>query len=505
MCPVPLGAFVRLTRLHCDGSTAMFTGRYRLIDRFVRLEHKGYCLLINSFYPRNRYLLPASLKAVLDYFALPRDQREACAFVCERYGASHPDWEQIIEKVISDLIRMKILVPLEFNEWRRLDVLRRFKERDARISTLYIVPTLRCNLACKYCFILQNRLPSTKRKRVAWKTVTRAVDHFFDQYAAARRTRCRPMVIFYGGEPLMERELVGRIAKYILASKQRYGITRDIELVLTTNGTLLDRKAIGMVARYGIKVAVSFDGVPEHTNSMRRDCGGRTEGVATRVLRGIRLLEEANIPHGISMTLWRHNQDYRPGLRWIAEHLKTRDIGFNFYHPFLTESGQKHVQSMYTRAFMRRLIRDTAKMGFRFVQLVADKYLFDRCLPVLEPCPVSQGQMVVHPDGYVGNCHATLGSKTDFINWDGLPRDLNTHDLWRRERRNGPLYRRDCYLKCDYFTVCGGGCMYDAEVLYGSRFATNPTYCNLTKASMQVFAEKLIDRHLAGKGGPDPC
>jgi len=481
----------------------MLSARYRLIDKFVRLEHSGYLLLINSFYPRNRYLLPIFLKELLDYFALPRGAEETIAFVRERYSSTHPEWEQIIAKTIPDLVRLKLLVPLAFNEWRRLDDLRKYKERNARISTLYIVPTLGCNLACKYCFILQGRTVDVKRKTVEWKTVTKAVEHFFRQYTTGRKAHGQPLIIFYGGEPLVERELVGRIAKYIRARGRRYGIP-DLELVLITNGTLLDQKAVEMVARSGIKVAVSFDGLPEHTRELRQDCTGSTEGVSARVLRGIRLLEEANVPHGLSLTLWRHNQDYKPILKWIAENLKTRELGINLYHPFPSDAGQTEVQSMYTRRYLRRLIRDTAKMGFRFMQLEADKSLFDRCLPILEACPVSRGQMVVHPDGYIGNCHSTLGSKTNFILWESVPRDLNSHEFWRRERKNGPLYRRDCYLKCDYFTQCGGGCPYDAELLYGSRFAINPTYCNLTKASMQFFAEQLIDRHLAG-GGSTSC
>lgn len=64
-------------------------------------------------------------------------------------------------------------------------------------------------------------------------------------------------VVFLGGEPLLEMDLIRRAVEYLRRARRR---GRRIEISLSTNGLLLDREAARFFARHRVKVQLSFDG-----------------------------------------------------------------------------------------------------------------------------------------------------------------------------------------------------------------------------------------------------
>lgn len=109
--------------------------------------------------------------------------------------------------------------------------------------------TQKCNLKCKYCFVVQQPLEMT------YTTAKDAVD-FYAQNAVAEAVD--PQVTFFGGEPMLKyEEVVKPIVEYIRAT---YG---DYDLSITTNGTLLNEERLRFLKDNDVGLLLSIDGDKE--------------------------------------------------------------------------------------------------------------------------------------------------------------------------------------------------------------------------------------------------
>ena len=451
--------------------------KYRQIAQYIATEKKGHFFLVNSFFPQNRYVLPASLMPVFNMFKIARE----IADISET-------------PLIKDLIQLKFLVPEDFNEKKRLAHFRNLKRKQESVATLYVIPTLKCNLRCKYCFIYQGG--TDQPKTISWPLLKKAVNYFFDQYKKGYQKK-QINIVFYGGEPLLELGLIKKTIKFVGQKKDRIGLTAKISFILITNGTLIGQKAAKMLKEYGVKIGISFDGMPETTDKMRVFRAGGETPASSAIMKGIEVLKRAGLSPQLAITLFSHNLTaFKENLSWLRSKLDIKDFDISFYHPPSKSNGGRKMPIKYSINFLKSAIRLFNDLGSTFAKYELYKDQFHKFEPILFDCGATRGQIVVHPDGCIGNCVATLKSKKDFIKMDDLPKNLREHPVWRSDAESGPLYREECYLKCPYFSMCSGGCIYDSEAIFGSEKANNPTFCNLTKASFEILAEECIDQYL---------
>ena len=108
-----------------------------------------------------------------------------------------PDYGQLLDK----LIAKKILISSE-DEDRRMLLHRKSKSQAMqKISLMYFVPTDQCNYSCRYCFV-ENKV---EQHTMMTQAVSRSgIDYFASQSRGAREVK----VIFYGGEPLLNKPVV---------------------------------------------------------------------------------------------------------------------------------------------------------------------------------------------------------------------------------------------------------------------------------------------------------
>ncbi len=121
-----------------------------------------------------------------------------------------------------------------------------------RLLTLEV--THRCNLACEYCCFGEHYDRSRKGSAAAMslETAKQAVSEFLSHKPA------RGAIGFYGGEPLMEFELIKEIVDFAEDLAKQHGI--DSHFSMTTNGTLLSDEKIHYLAAHNFSVMISLDG-----------------------------------------------------------------------------------------------------------------------------------------------------------------------------------------------------------------------------------------------------
>ena len=116
--------------------------------------------------------------------------------------------------------------------------------------------TDRCNLACRYCYQRHGT------NRMMFETVMAAIEE-------CTRDTENPGIIFFGGEPLLEEELIFRV----IAECERRAPLR-YHYKVTTNGTLMTDEFLAKANAARLHVAVSFDGTPSAHDRHRLDSRG---------------------------------------------------------------------------------------------------------------------------------------------------------------------------------------------------------------------------------------
>jgi len=132
-----------------------------------------------------------------------------------------------------------------------------------------------CNLRCTYCYT-----GDKFSRSMTLQTAKTAVDR-----ALASLIPCGILDLgFFGGEPLIEARLIREILDYAREQAE----LRDMDLVatMTTNGTVTDPDAWGLLTDPGLNVSVSHDGLPELHDRHRVDTAGKgSSAVVERTLR----------------------------------------------------------------------------------------------------------------------------------------------------------------------------------------------------------------------------
>ncbi|MBV8278599.1 MAG: radical SAM protein [Verrucomicrobia bacterium] len=157
----------------------------------------------------------------------------------------------------------------------------------------------RCNLNCSYCYVY-NMADSTWASRPPLMTdevFELALGRILQQCQATGQKQFR--IGFHGGEPC----LIGadRFDGWCARIRAVLGGLVRLSLVIQTNGTLLDGRWVDALRKHRVSVGISMDGPKEIHDTARVDRGGR--GSYERVERGLRLLQEAEIPYGVGCVI----------------------------------------------------------------------------------------------------------------------------------------------------------------------------------------------------------
>mgnify|MGYP005850284173 CR=1 FL=1 len=131
-----------------------------------------------------------------------------------------------------------------------------------------------CNLRCHYCYVHKQ-----SRKDMALSTAEAVVDR------AAKRG-AKVGLSFFGGEPLLKKELIRNTVRYAKEREEKTGCAFHFKI--TTNGTLLDEEFLDFCAKNRIMVALSMDGTKEAHDAHRMTNEG--EGSFERVKKAAGML-----------------------------------------------------------------------------------------------------------------------------------------------------------------------------------------------------------------------
>jgi len=168
--------------------------------------------------------------------------------------------------------------------------------RLANCVSLILGVTEECNFRCRYC-VYSGKYGGERThtdKKMSLETAQKAVDFFFDlvNRPERRKKRYHIYIGFYGGEPLLEFDLVKKVIAYTKKAARENGLDRRLGILyrLTTNGYFLDEEKGDFFARENVLVDVSLDGPEiEHDKFRVHRDGHPTWKTVMKNLENIRL------------------------------------------------------------------------------------------------------------------------------------------------------------------------------------------------------------------------
>ena len=160
-------------------------------------------------------------------------------YLKQRYGAKYPV-EEVEEayKELKELCDNGLLYTKD--DYRNIPGIE-LKNHVIKAMCLHVCHD--CNLRCGYCFAHTGDFGG-RRMLMDEETAKRAVD-FLVRNSGARRNL---EIDFFGGEPLMNMDVVKKTVEYIKENEESWG--KQINLTITTNGVLLDDENLEYINKY---------------------------------------------------------------------------------------------------------------------------------------------------------------------------------------------------------------------------------------------------------------
>lgn len=478
--------------------------RLRRIDKHITFEHNDIVYLVNTYYYKNIIkLFDKEALLILDLFSIPLSFDAYLRNFQETFGINLVKPNQGDVQRANDLfhftkllIDKKILVHELFNEH---DQIRKYQARAwdllVKPHAILIVASLKCNLRCPGCCLFSHEMLENMPAHMTKDVFDR---HFkFVLTNLPKRDYSTLTFKFYGGEALLNKKLVNYGARTIRQHQKQGSFgKRDIKIVLTTNGTLIDEDVVRMVKKYNMNIGVSLDGVGKSNDAQRIFPNGK--GTFRAIVKGINLLKANAVHYSLSVTIGPANIDAMPDdLAWMANNLNNPPIFLNVMQgidnggdPFSKLSDQEFFSKMhaiYDRIKHLNLWEGRIKSYCRWARNEVPPFPF-YCIAV------SSGQYVLRPDGKIGFCnHTILGGDEAQYRWPKDVTELLKINAFPDWRGRSPLFMSECFSHCPYFALCPGGCAKRAREINGSVFSTSTEQCRVER----FFIERGIIESLA--------
>lgn len=408
------------------------------------------------------------------------------------------DYDTAPDSIKNEVLQLKKWKILTCSEGEDDKVLEYIKSRipSPAISVCYMILSEQCNLACKYCFLGNN--DSEKRKQfdlqnMSIETADNAIEYFLRQLRLSGLDfeREKPVVIFYGGEPMVNYPVLVYIAEKLISLRKTEKCLKNLEMSIVTNGLLLDDEKILKLKDLGIGIAISIDGFTEQENEMRVDKNG--EIVFKKILKKITRCQELGINVSLSVTLSEETIKNKENIIKLVEKYGIKSFGFNI----MMSSDTFVIPDSYNEAAAQFIIDEfiqLRELGIYEDRMMRKLDAFSKAQVYYSDCAAtSGGQIVIAPNGKVGICHGCLHDKKYFVSdVSDKTFDCREDENFNEWSQRTPVNNEEC-LDCPALGICGGGCPLNAMYLNEGNtiHSIDTRFCNHAKKTLNFLVHDL--------------
>ncbi len=313
-----------------------------------------------------------------------------------------------------------------------------------------------CNLACKYCFAEEGEYHGGARELMSLETGKKAFDFLVAQSGNRRNLE----VDFFGGEPLLNWQVVKDLVAYGHELEQTHD--KHFRFTMTTNGVLLNDEIMDFCNKEMKNVVLSIDGRKEVHDRMRPFRGGQGsyDIILPKLLKFAKQRKELGLEHYVRGTFTHWNLDFAKDVLDLADQgfeeisiepvvappeedyaIRPEDV------PYLCEQYDYLLEEMIKRKKEGR--------GFTFYHFMIDLSGGPCVYKRLSGCGAGSEYLGVTPKGEFFPCHQFVGIDQFCL---GNVNDGVTRPDLVEEFKKVNVYTKDDCKTCFSRFYCSGGC-----------------------------------------------
>lgn len=417
-----------------------------------------------------------------------RSKEEIILELCDKYPEITAD---DIEEIFQDIEELKKEGKL-FSEDKFKDLQIDIKARPTQLKALCLHIAHDCNMCCKYCFAGEGEY-SGDRSLMSFEVGKRALDFLIEQSGSRKNLE----VDFFGGEPLLNFDVVKQLVAYARSIEKEKG--KNFRFTLTTNGVLLNDEVMEWANKECYNVVLSLDGRKETNDRMRRTRNDK--GTYDLILPKFQKMAKERNQQGyyIRGTYTHYNTDFANDILHLA------DLGFEqlAMEPVVTdpkmdyalqESDIPKLKEQYDLLAKEMCKRNREGKGFTFFHYMIDLEGGPCIYKRISGCGVGTDYMAVTPWGDLYPCHQFVGDEKFLLGnvFDGVK---NTDIV--NEFKLCNVYSREACQDCFAKLYCSGGCSANAYHTTGKITGTCDMSCELHRKRVENAIMIKIDELFA--------
>lgn len=355
-----------------------------------------------------------------------------------------------------------------------------FKKRKTVVKALCLHIAHDCNLACKYCFAEEGEYHG-RRALMSLEVGKKALDFLVANSGNRRNLE----VDFFGGEPLMNWDVVKELVKYGRSLEKEHN--KLFRFTLTTNGVLLNDEVMEFCNKEMSNVVLSLDGRKEVNDKMRpfRNGKGSYDLIVPKFQKFAESRNQTN--YYVRGTFTRNNLDFSKDVEHFA------DLGFEqvSIEPVVGEDTDPYaiqkedlpqIFEEYDKLAKFLIEREKSGRGFNFFHFMIDLEGGPCVSKRLSGCGSGTEYLAVTPWGDFYPCHQFVGQE-EFL-MGNVDEGITKPEI-AEEFRGCSVYSKESCRTCFARFYCSGGCMANSYKFHNTIHDTYEVSCEMERKRVE--------------------
>lgn len=337
-----------------------------------------------------------------------------------------------------------------------------------------------CNLRCAYCFASTGDF-GKGRKLMSYETGKKALDFLIEQ----SKGRVNLEVDFFGGEPLMNFNVVKKLVEYGRSREKE--TKKNFRFTITTNGLLLDDDKIDFINKEMNNVVLSIDGRKEVNDKLRVRVDGT--GCYDKIVPLYKKLVEkrGDKEYYVRGTFTKYNQDFSDDVFALLDEgfdqISVEPVVGDPSDPYaLTEKELPQIFREYDRLSKRILDYEKTGKKFNFFHFMIDLDQGPCAIKRMRGCGCGNEYVAVTPDGDIYPCHQFVGMDDYKM---GNVEDGTFNPEMKKEFAAAHIYTKPDCRECWARFYCSGGCNANNYEHMGNILKSYKIACELEKKRLE--------------------
>lgn len=368
-----------------------------------------------------------------------------------------------------------------------------FRNRKPVVKALCLNIAHDCNLKCRYCFASQGDFGGAKAL-MPLEVGKRALEYLVDHSGNRRNLE----VDFFGGEPLMNFDVVKELVHY--GNELGKMKNKNFRFTITTNGILLDDKKIDFINEHMDNAVLSLDGRKKINDDMRLTLvdSGSYEIIVPKFKKLVE--KRGSKKYYIRGTFTRNSLDFSEDVKHFKElgfvHTSMEPVVSADENPYaIKEEDLPKILAEYEKLAVEYAEMKVKGDPFSFFHFIVDLTQGPCVIKRITGCGAGTEYLSITPEGDIYPCHQFVGNET-YKMGNIMEEEVTLPKDMQEMFKNAHVYSKEDCKSCFSKFYCSGGCHANALSFNGDINKPYRIGCEMQRkrleCSIMIEAKRML-------------